>query len=102
PVKTPKTPQPMIFPSTTTAIVSTRLSPSVMPSAPNTQLMGAILAPDQIQNSSHGEQSRLSSGIASIPCASNRTATTSSRVVEDSSGLVDMGFSSLNVTGLIE
>ncbi len=62
-----------------------------MPSAPSTQLIGAMLAPDQIQNSSHGEQSRLSSGMASIPCASNGTAAAWSGVVGDFSGLVVIG-----------
>src|SRR5262245_38439354 len=94
-LNTPKTAQPMMFPNTTTAMVSTRLSPNVMPSAPSTQLIGAMLAPDQIQNSSHGEQSRLSFGIASMPCASNGTAVDAAGVGADCFGLVDIVISSL-------
>src|ERR1700712_4833315 len=91
-LKTPKTAQPMRLPNTMTASVSTRLSPNVIPKAPRTQLIGAMLAPDQIQNSSHGEQSRLPSGMGSMPWASNGTAAsaTSPVVVGVSSGLVAM------------
>jgi hypothetical protein len=66
-----------------------------------------MLAPDHIQNSSHGEQSRLFAGIASMPCASNGTAASGGEVtgaysVEESRGLVDIGFSSLSGTQVIE
>src|SRR3954469_16256954 len=84
----------MTLPSTTTSRVSIRLSPNVIPKAPSTQLIGAMLAPDQIQNSSHGEQSRLWSGIGSMPCASNGTPPSSATVVElvvgESIGLMDI------------
>jgi purine catabolism regulator len=40
--------------------------------------------------------------MASIPCASNGTAAAWSGFIDDSSGLVDIGISSLNVTQLME
>src|SRR5690606_40876670 len=46
----PNTDMPMTLPTTSTSTVSARLKPSVMPSAPSTQLIGAMFAPAQIQN----------------------------------------------------
>ena len=39
----------------------------MMPSAPRTQLIGAMFAPAQIQNCCTGVESRSLSGIGSIP-----------------------------------
>ena len=40
----------MMLPMTSTRIVWDRLRPISMPNEPSTQLIGAMLAPDQIQN----------------------------------------------------
>jgi hypothetical protein len=63
----PNSAQPARLPSATTTIVSIRLSPRTMPSAPSTQLIGAMFAPAQIQNCCTGVESRSASGIGSIP-----------------------------------
>ena len=46
----PKTAIPMRLPATRTMSVSRRPNPRLMPSAPRTQLIGAMFAPHQIQN----------------------------------------------------
>src|SRR3954468_8516163 len=59
-------------------MVSTRLRPRMIPSAPRTQLIGAMFAPPQIQNCWIGVESRSLSGIGSIPGGSICTASASS------------------------
>ncbi len=49
-LQAPNSAHPNRLPTTMTVTVSTRLSPSWMPSAPSTQLIGAMFAPAQIQN----------------------------------------------------
>ena len=49
--KRPNTPMPTALPSTSTRIVSVMLIPQkAIPRVPRIQLMGAMLAPHQIQN----------------------------------------------------
>ena len=54
-----------------TRIVSTRLSPRMMPSAPRTQLIGAMFAPAQIQNCCHGVDVAVR-GAGSARCRARR------------------------------
>src|SRR5215210_5368776 len=78
-VKRPKSAQPTTFPMATTRIVSTRLRPKIGPRVPSTQLIGARFAPIHTQNCWSGVESRSATGTGSIPCASRRTASESSR-----------------------
>ena len=79
----PKSAQPKTLPTAITMIVSSRLRPNTMPSAPSTQLIGARLAPNQIQNCSVGVESRDPAGMGSMPCASNGTESESRAGAED-------------------
>lgn len=80
-LNSPNAAQPTRLPTATTTRVSSRLRPSVMPSAPSTQLIGARFAPVQIQNCSHGVESRWFAGIGWMPCASKGTASVCSAVI---------------------
>src|SRR4051794_8048479 len=76
----PKIEQPTRLPITSTRSVSTRLSPRMIPSAPSTQLIGAMFAPAQIQNCCSGVESRSAAGTGAIPCVSSRTSAACSAV----------------------
>src|SRR3954449_5332539 len=76
----PKSAQPIALPITSTSSVSTRLSPRMTPSAPRIQLIGAMLAPAQIQNCCSGVESRSAAGTGAIPCVSSRTSAACSAV----------------------
>src|SRR6266545_1527821 len=66
--------QPTILPMSTIRMVSTRPSPRTIPSAPRTQLIGAMLAPAQIHICCGPVESLSRSGIGSMLCASSRTS----------------------------
>jgi hypothetical protein len=61
--KMPNSAIPTTLPAISTMSVSRSPSPSPMPSAPSTQLIGAMLAPAQIQNCPETRVVRTSSGI---------------------------------------
>src|SRR3954453_1438005 len=84
----PKSAQPIALPITSTSSVSTRLSPRMTPSAPRIQLIGAILAPAQIQNCCSGVESRSAAGTGSIPWLSNRTSACSAVAIRCHPGVV--------------
>src|SRR5215210_494972 len=88
PIKTnaPKITTPMALPRVRTSTVSQNPRPSTIPSAPNTQLIGAMLAPAQIQNWSSGVASLYSSGTgAMLLCFSMCMASSSSALSPRSS-----------------
>src|SRR6266545_3687134 len=66
--------QPMRLPMTTIRMVSNRPRPRTIPSAPRTQLIGAMLAPAQIHICCGPVESLSRSGIGSMLCASSRTS----------------------------
>src|SRR6478609_8842482 len=82
--KNPKTAMPRTLPATSTPMVCQRLRPSWIPSAPSTQLIGAMLAPVQIQNWWAAVEVRARSGTGVRECSA--TSVTSSESV-----LTDMG-----------
>ena len=67
-VNTPKISAPAACPIAMITIDWTRLRPSCGPIAPTTHAVGAMLAPNQIQNCCQAVESRSESGIGSIPC----------------------------------
>src|SRR5688572_17828258 len=80
---------PTRLPSTSTRMVSARLRPSTMPSAPSTQLIGAMLAPAQIQNWCIAVDSRCDSGTGSSACC--WSARSGAAAVDMSMSLRSMG-----------
>jgi hypothetical protein len=86
-----------------TTIVSTRLNPSVIPSVPRTQLMGAMFAPIQIQNWSAVDDVRSSAGTGSTPCMSKLGGSPATAVealaIIFSSGHSGMGWPVANCAG---
>ena len=74
--------------ATRTAIVSPRLSPRPSPSVPNTQLIGARLAPAQIQNWSVAVDVRCADETRSIPRCSTVVADAATSVLPLSASAV--------------
>jgi hypothetical protein len=72
--KDPNSATPTAFPTARTRIVSHRPRPRTIPSAPRIQLIGAMLAPAQIQNWCIAVESRSASATGSIRCSSSCVA----------------------------
>src|SRR3954454_21983631 len=67
--KQPNRAIPIRFPATSTMITSAKERPSATPSAPSTQLMGAMLASAQIQDCCAAVEDRARSGTGSRLCS---------------------------------
>src|ERR671916_1206182 len=82
PIRTnaPKITTPSALPTAKTSTVSQKPSPSTIPRAPSTQLIGAILAPAQIQNWSNAVASLYSSGTGVIALCLSRCVASASSV----------------------